>query len=239
MKTAYRLLIPLTNDLVCLPSSTIFLLSILSPTFLNKTSLRCFYCISNIPLQNNSPLLLLYLKHSFPKQCLEKCILDIKNWMTTNKLKLNGEKRKIMILSNINKSKTFPIDLNHLNCAGEEISIPSANVVRNLGFFFDSNLTMESYIKEVTQSCHFQLKNIGKISDLMDKSIAHMLVHSFVTSRLDYCNCLYAGVPFYLSERLQTIQNKEARLVLRKDRKHDSKKLLRLLHWLPVQKSRF
>ena len=39
--------------------------------------------------------------------------------------------------------------------------------------------------------------------DLIDKDIAHMLVHSFVTSRLDYCNCLYAGVPFYLLERLQ------------------------------------
>ena len=63
-----------------------------------------------------------------------------------------------------------------------------------------------------------------------------MLVHSLVTSRLDYCNCLYAGVPFYLLERLHKIQNKAARLVLRKDRKHDSKELLRLLHWLPVQK---
>ena len=95
---------------------------------------------------------------------------------------------------------------------------------------------MESHIKKVTQSCHFQLKNIGKIRDLIDKDIAHMLVHSFVTSRLDYCNCLYAGVPFYLLERLKKIQNKAARLVLRKDRKHDSKELLRLLHWLPVQK---
>ena len=57
-----------------------------------------------------------------------------------------------------------------------------------------------------------------------------------MTSRLDYCNCLYAGVPFYLLERLQNIQNNAARLVLRKDRKHDSKELLRLLHWLPVQK---
>ena len=80
------------------------------------------------------------------------------------------------------------------------------------------------------------IQNIGKIRDLIDKDIAHMLVHSFVTSRLDYCNCLYAGVPFYLLERLQKIQNKAARLVLRKDRKHDSKELLRLLHWLPVQK---
>ena len=57
---------------------------------------------------------------------------------------------------------------------------------------------MESHIKKFTQYCHFQLKNIGKISDLTDKDIAHMLLHSLVTSRIDYCNCLYAGVPSYL-----------------------------------------
>ena len=54
-----------------------------------------------------------------------------------------------------------------------------------------------------------------------------MLVHSFVTSRLNYCNSLYAGLPRYLLERLQKIQNKAVRLVLRKGHKHDSKDLLR------------
>ena len=39
---------------------------------------------------------------------LEKCITDIKNWMTTNKLKLNGEKTEIIIL--FNKSNNFTID---------------------------------------------------------------------------------------------------------------------------------
>ena len=77
---------------------------------------------------------------------LEKCITYIKSWMTTNKLKLNGEKTEIIILSD--KTKNCPIDLNHLNCAGEEISIPSANVVRNLGVYFDLNLTMESHINK-------------------------------------------------------------------------------------------
>ena len=64
---------------------------------------------------------------------------------------------------------------------------------------------MESHIKKVTQSCHFQLKNIGKMRDLIDKDIAHMLVHSFVLSTLDYCNSVYAGVQYYLLERLQKI----------------------------------
>ena len=92
---------------------------------------------------------------------LEKCTTDIKNCTTTNKLKLKGEKTEIIILSN--KSRNFPIDINHLNCAGEKISIPM--LLGTWGFggggggYFDSYLTMESHIKKATQSCHFQLKN--------------------------------------------------------------------------------
>ena len=134
--------------------------------------------------------------------------------MTTDKLKLSGEKTESIILSN--KCRNLPIDLNHLNYAGEEISILSANVVRNLGIYFDSYLTMDSHIKKFTQSCHFQLENIRNIRDLIDKDVAHMLVHFFVTNRLDCCNSLYAGAPYYLLERLAKTQNKAARLLYRK-----------------------
>ena len=58
---------------------------------------------------------------------LEKCISDIKDWMTTNKLKLN-EKTEVIIL--FKKSRVFfSIDLHCLHCTEEEISIPSANCV--------------------------------------------------------------------------------------------------------------
>ena len=48
--------------------------------------------------------------------------------------------------------------------------------------------------------------------------------------------CLHTGVPCYLLESLQKIQNKAAKLVLRKSRKHDSKELLRLLHGCQLKK---
>ena len=39
------------------------------------------------------------------------------------------------------------------------------------------------------------------------------LVHAFVSSRLDYCNSVLAGVSGQLLRRLQVIQNAAARLV--------------------------
>ena len=69
--------------------------------------------------------------------------------------KLNKEKTEVIILSNKSRIFHIDLDLNHVICDGEGNSLPSSNVARNLGVYFDSNLTIESHIKKVTQSCHF------------------------------------------------------------------------------------
>ena len=60
------------------------------------------------------------------------------------------------------------------------------------------------------------------------------LVHSFVSSTLDYCNALLYGCAKHLLDKLQKIQNFAARVVMG-GRKYDHvKPLLKALHWLPV-----
>ena len=41
-----------------------------------------------------------------------------------------------------------------------------------------------------------------------------MLVHAFITSRVDHCNGLLLGSYSYLLDRLQSVLNSAARLVL-------------------------
>ena len=93
---------------------------------------------------------------------------------------------------------------------------------------------MEHHVKKLCQACHYHLRNIGKIRNLIDAHTTHMLVHAFITSRLDYCNSLLVGIPKFLKERLQKIQNKAARLITRKG-EDDSKTILKELHWLPIE----
>ena len=87
---------------------------------------------------------------------------------------------------------------------------------------------------QVCQVCHFHLRNIGKIRSFIDKDTAHMLVHAFIISRLDYCNALLAGLPAKATEPLQKIQNKAARIVVRKGIEEESRQILQDLHWLPI-----
>jgi len=61
-----------------------------------------------------------------------------------------------------------------------------------------------------------------------------ILVHAFVSSRLDYCNALLYGVSEGLLRR-QSAQNAAARLVTGARRRDHITPILRQLHWLPVR----
>ena len=66
-------------------------------------------------------------------------------------------------------------------------------------------------------------------------------VCAFILSRLDYCNCLLAGCPQFLLDRLQKVQNAAARLICRAKQQQQQQKLdhvqpiLQSLHWLPIR----
>lgn len=65
-------------------------------------------------------------------------------------------------------------------------------------------------------------------------------MHSFITTKLDYCNSILCGSEVQLLTRLQRVQNAAAR-VLTGTKKHEHiTPILRSLHWLPVtQRIRF
>ena len=81
----------------------------------------------------------------------------------------------------------------------------------------------------------FRICGIAKIRRYLSHDTAKTIVHAYITSRLDNCSALYYGLPKYLIDRLQLVQNSAARLVIA-SREHDHiTPILRRLHWLPVR----
>ena len=61
-----------------------------------------------------------------------------------------------------------------------------------------------------------------------------MLVHAFISSRLDYCNSLMFGTTNLVMRKLQAIQNAAAQLVTGLGHHEHITPALMDLHWLPV-----
>ena len=105
---------------------------------------------------------------------------------------------------------------------------------RNLGVFLDQDIVMDKHTSMICKTSQHHLWNIRKILKFLDPSSAETLVHSFVTSKIDYCNALLFGLPKYQINRLQLVLNTAA-LVVTLALKYDHiTPAIKLLNWLPV-----
>ena len=85
------------------------------------------------------------------------------------------------------------------------------------------------------KAANFHLYNISRVRKYPNRDACEKLVHAFVTSKLDYGNALLYGLPEYLMNKLQKIQNTAARLVCELPKFCHISSVLKDLHWLPVR----
>lgn len=170
-----------------------------------------------------------------PEHALQKlnaCLADIRSWMISNKLKINDDKTEFLIIgskhthSNLKSSPELLV--------GNSKITPSASA-RNLGATFDQYMSMEQHVTNTSKSVHFHLRNIGSLRGILTESATTQLVHSLISSRLDYCNSLLKGIPDSQVQRLQRLQNHAARIVSRVGKFDHIQPVLKKLHWLPVK----
>ena len=95
---------------------------------------------------------------------------------------------------------------------------------------------MEEHATRVCRSANYYLHRIRKIRDCLNFSNTKLLVHSLVTSRLDYANGLLHNAPISVIKKLDRVQRSSARVVCRlhKYQRISKTEVLHDLHWLPV-----
>ena len=102
--------------------------------------------------------------------------------------------------------------------------VPFVKSVRNLGVILDRRLSMKEHINKMCQMAYWELRRISSIRQYLTEDAAKTLVVSLFLSRLDYGNCLLAGVPECLLHKLQNASS----------RQEHTKPPLKALHWLPI-----
>jgi len=112
-----------------------------------------------------------------------------------------------------------------------------STTVSDLGVLVDSQLSMADHVASLCQSCFFQLHQLRLMRSSLTDDSAKTLVHTLVSSRLDYCNSVLYSVSGRLLRKLQTVQNATARVVTRSRKFNLITPVLNELHWLPMVQS--
>src|SRR6218665_1771457 len=106
----------------------------------------------------------------------------------------------------------------------------------HLGVTLDQELTLAPHIHSLCRACYYQLRQLRTISRSLTSTAAVTLVHSFVTSRLDYCSSLYSGIPATRLNCLDRVMRSAARLIGRVSKfDHISAYMRDVLYWLPLK----
>ena len=118
--------------------------------------------------------------------------------MSLNKLKINGDKTELLV----SHSRHRPPPLfSPLNLGGDIIT--PTDMARNIGVMFNKTMTMSPHISSVCKGALYHLRNIARIRKCLTSKSTEILVHAFVSSKLDYCNSLLYGVPKFQLQKLQ------------------------------------
>jgi len=164
---------------------------------------------------------------------LSNCAVEIATWCASRRLQLNASKTEVIWFG----SRANLAKMSGRDCSvriGAEVIKPSADV-RDLGVQLDSELTMKRHVAIVAASCFYHLRRLRQIRRCAGKEVTTQLVIAFITSRLDYCNSVLAGLPQATLEPLQRVQNAAVRLILELNSRDHVTQGLFQLHWLPIR----
>ena len=163
---------------------------------------------------------------------ISSCIDELSTWLSANSLVFNESKTEaVHFISRLSKDHN---DLEILQVGKSVITLKSK--VKNLGVIFENRCDMTADINRRCKSAFYGLKRISKLSHLLNQSQTEKLIHAFVTSHLDYGNSLLYGLPQYLIDKLQSVQNAAARLISKTQSQSHITPILKYLHWLPICK---
>ena len=161
---------------------------------------------------------------------LETCLGDMQQWMVENFLKFNAHKTQFLVICSQHLRHKVNIPDLHV---GDALVAPCSDA-RNLGVLFDKSMNLDQHVLNVCQSSYVHLRRIAAIRESLTLPAAEQLILAFISSRLDFCNSLLAGLPQHTLQRLQKVQNAAARLLTRTKTSQHITPILRDLHWLPV-----
>ena len=165
------------------------------------------------------------------KQIEQVINLDLKNllqWFLANKLSLSAKKTWYMLMASDPKLANICYDPNLLI---GDCSIDRVSTTKSLGVYIDERLSWSDHIDHIIKKVSSSIAALRHIKPFVKRETLLTLYNSLIQPQFDYCNVVWDNPTKGLTDRLQRLQNRAARVITGASYEIRSKDILNDLNW--------
>ena len=141
---------------------------------------------------------------------LESCIAEIRAWMLSNKLKLNGDKTEYL---QFYPGPSVKNTTTHTSIQIGPDCVSPSQQVKNLCVIFDPSLSLSAHVTSTCKAVFFNLYCLSRIKKYLSCQALKTAVHVLISLKINYCNSLLVGLPASQTDKLQCVLNSAAQLI--------------------------
>ena len=109
--------------------------------------------------------------------------------------------------------------------------IERVDQTKSLGLFIDAHLSWCKHVEEICKKVSSAIGALKRVRPFISKETAIQIYNALIIPHFDYCSPVWDCLSGYLSEKLQKLQNRAARVITKSPFDTSSNHLLSTLDW--------
>lgn len=169
----------------------------------------------------------MYVEGQTVEECVQILYSDLtklSSWFEINKLKLNIEKSKVMV---------FDGNLNYnISLSGYNLEV--VNEIKYLGIIIDNELNFKNHVNYLCKKISKKVNFFYRIRNQVSVMSAIKIYNTMIKPYFEYCSTIIAFSTNETLDRLQKLQNRSMRIILKCNRYTSVDFMLNSLKWLNI-----
>ena len=131
-------------------------------------------------------------------------------WLKANKLSLNVAKTELMI---IGSRQRLSVQCDDVEIRIDDQIIERVDHTKSLGLFIDAHLSWCKHVEEICKKVSSAIGALKRVRPFLSKETAIQIYNALILPHFDYCSPVWDCLSGYLSDKLQKLQNRAARVI--------------------------
>ena len=149
-------------------------------------------------------------------------------WLRANKLSSNVAKTELMIIGSRQRLNT---QCEEINISIDDRTIKRVDHIKSLGLTIDAQLSWSKHVDEISKKVSSAIGALKRVRPFIPTDVAVQIYNALILPHFDYCSPVWDGMSGCLSDKLQKLQNRAARVITQSPFDTSSNLLLAMLRW--------